>query len=91
MLIPVSRRQLQTIAQYKQPVQTNQVVFSNGGDELILTTGDGQVKILDYPSMVLLISLSQLFSSEANATLLTHSPPRLYYILSTPILLPATV
>ena len=56
MLVPVSRRQLQTVAQYKQPVQTNQIVFSNGGDELILTTGDGQVKILDYPSMVMLIS-----------------------------------
>jgi len=56
VLVPVSRRQLQTVAQYKQPVQTNQIVFSNGGDELILTTGDGQVKILDYPSMVMLIS-----------------------------------
>lgn len=61
MLIPVSRRQLQIIAQYKQPIQTNQIVFSNGGDELILTTGDGQVKILDYPSMVMLLpDISQL-------------------------------
>ncbi|KAI9761384.1 MAG: Tripartite DNA replication factor [Chaenotheca gracillima] len=34
-----------------QPVQTNQTTFSHSGKELLLTTGTGSVKILDYPSL----------------------------------------
>jgi THO complex subunit 3 len=52
VLLPIDRRQLQQLGSYKQPVQTNQIAFSNSGKELFLTTGDGQLKILDYPSMV---------------------------------------
>lgn len=52
MLIPISRYSLTTLGEYRQPVQTNQTIFSYSGRELIVTTGEGQVKILDYPSMV---------------------------------------
>jgi len=64
VLVKVSRRQLQILAQYKQPVQTNQIAFSNSGNELFLTTGDSQVKILDYPTMV--CSLPPKFSDNSN-------------------------
>lgn len=40
------------MGEYKQNIQTNQTVFSHSGKELIATTGDGQVKIFDFPSMV---------------------------------------
>lgn len=42
----------------RQNVQTNQTIFSWSGEELLLTTGDGQVKILDYPSMAPLHTLN---------------------------------
>lgn len=34
-----------------QTVQTNQIIFSHSGQELLLTTGTGAVKILSYPEM----------------------------------------
>lgn len=35
-----------------QTAQTNQIAFSNSGKEVFATTGDGLVKVLDWPSMV---------------------------------------
>ena len=35
-----------------QTSQTNQLAFSNSGREVFATTGDGLVKVLDWPSMV---------------------------------------
>lgn len=35
-----------------QTSQTNQLAFSNRGHEVFVATGDGTVKILDWPSMV---------------------------------------
>lgn len=52
ILVPVERRVCAAGTQWRQPVQTNQIAFTNSGRELLLTTGDSQVKILDYPSMV---------------------------------------
>lgn len=52
VLVSISRASLSTMAEYKQNIQTNQTVFSYSGKELIATTGDGQVKIFDFPSMV---------------------------------------
>ncbi|TKA59237.1 hypothetical protein B0A49_11503, partial [Cryomyces minteri] len=51
VLVPVSLAAMKSVAEYRQPVQTNQTVFSNSGHELFVTTGEGHVKILDYPSM----------------------------------------
>jgi len=44
-------------------VQTNQTAFSYPGTELLLTTGDGTVKILDYPSMTSLHTIAAHTSS----------------------------
>lgn len=52
VLVAVDRRMVRETGQWKQVVQTNQISFSNSGRELFLTTGDGKVGILDYPSMV---------------------------------------
>ena len=35
-----------------QSAQTNQICFSNSGREVFATTGEGLVKVLDWPSMV---------------------------------------
>lgn len=43
---------MQVQSTHPQSVQTNQIAFSNSGRELLLPTGDGHIKILDYPSMV---------------------------------------
>ena len=52
ILHQISRPALASIASHRQTVQTNQTQFSHSGRELFLTTGDGEVRILDYPSMV---------------------------------------
>ncbi|KAF2089069.1 WD40 repeat-like protein [Saccharata proteae CBS 121410] len=52
VLVPISRATLTALPSHRQNVQTNQTFFSWSGEQLFLTTGDGQVKILDYPSMV---------------------------------------
>lgn len=51
-LIPLSRSTRAVLGSYEQALQTNQTAYSYGGTELFVTSGDGQVKVLDYPSMV---------------------------------------
>ena len=53
------------LARHKQTQQTNQTTFSNAYPprDLLITQGDGSVKILDYPSMDILHSLSAHTSS----------------------------
>ncbi|KAF2094877.1 WD40 repeat-like protein [Rhizodiscina lignyota] len=51
ILIPISRKTQSVLGTYKQDVQTNQTIFSWSGTELFATTGEGQVKIFDYPTM----------------------------------------
>ncbi|KZF22325.1 WD40 repeat-like protein [Xylona heveae TC161] len=54
MLVPISLatgKPSQQQAGIQQDVQTNQTTFSHTGQELLLTTGEGKVKILDYPSL----------------------------------------
>ncbi|TKA55093.1 hypothetical protein B0A49_13298, partial [Cryomyces minteri] len=63
VLVPVSLAAMKSVAEYRQPVQTNQTVFSNSGHELFVTTGEGHVKILDYPSMTPLHTLNAHTSS----------------------------
>ena len=50
---------------YKQPQQTNQTTFSNAHppSDLLITQGDGSVKILDYPSFAPLHTISAHTSS----------------------------
>ncbi|KAK8156848.1 WD40-repeat-containing domain protein [Phyllosticta citribraziliensis] len=50
-LVPISRSTFTALPIHPQPVQTNQTTFSWSGQELFLTTGEGHVKVLDYPSM----------------------------------------
>lgn len=54
-----------------QTSQTNQMSFSNSGREVFATTGDGTVKILDWPSMSVLHTLNGHTSS---AYSVAHSP-----------------
>ncbi|KAI9816422.1 MAG: hypothetical protein M1832_005089 [Thelocarpon impressellum] len=46
-----------------QSVQTNQAIFSWGGEELLLTTGLGTVKILTYPALETLTTIHAHTSS----------------------------
>ncbi|KAF2156041.1 WD40 repeat-like protein [Myriangium duriaei CBS 260.36] len=54
-----------------QTAQTNQLAFSNSGREVFATTGDGLVKVLDWPSMEHLHTLNA-HTSAANCV--AHSP-----------------
>ncbi|RMZ86711.1 hypothetical protein DV736_g6062, partial [Chaetothyriales sp. CBS 134916] len=65
------------LAKHKQPQQTNQTTFSNAypPQDLLITQGDGSVKILDYPSMSLLHTLSAHTSS---CTAIAYSPSGKY-------------
>lgn len=54
----IDRSTLTMVHEHIEDRQTNQVAFSYSGKELLLTTGDGTVKILDYPSMENLHTLS---------------------------------
>lgn len=56
-------RTMTAVAIHKQNVQTNQIAFSWSGKDLFLTTGDGSVKMLDYPSMQLYHTLNAHTSS----------------------------
>lgn len=50
-MLAISRATFTEISPPQKPAEKLlQVVFSWSGQELILSTGDGQVKILDYPS-----------------------------------------
>lgn len=48
---------MKEISRQKQPIQTNHAAFSWSGRQLFLTSGDGSVKIVDYPSLEPLHSL----------------------------------
>ena len=65
------------LAKHKQPQQTNQTAFSNAypPQDLLITQGDGSVKILDYPSMDVLHTLSAHTSS---CTAISYSPTGKY-------------
>ncbi|RMZ84284.1 hypothetical protein DV738_g733, partial [Chaetothyriales sp. CBS 135597] len=65
------------LAKHKQAQQTNQTTFSNAypPQDLLITQGDGSVKILDYPSMSLLHTLSAHTSS---CTAIAYSPTGKY-------------
>ena len=76
VLLPVSRFTLSALPSQRQLVQTNQTIFSWGGEELFLTTGEGHVKILDYSSMVrFLPRVLRLRSLTCRVTGLTGSCP----------------
>jgi THO complex subunit 3 len=49
-IIPISRSTLTPTSKHPHSVQTNQCVFDWSGKRLFLTTGDGCVKIVKYPS-----------------------------------------
>ncbi|KAI9772579.1 MAG: hypothetical protein M1835_006263 [Candelina submexicana] len=57
-LVPIHTGTMTASEPLQQPIQTNQTTFSHSGRELFLTTGDGRVKILDYPSMTSLHTLN---------------------------------
>jgi THO complex subunit 3 len=74
-LIRISRTTNTQISTHPQPVQTNNTAFSWSGKELLVTGGDGTVKILDYPSMAVLHTLNAHTSSCYSLEL---SPPGTY-------------
>jgi len=55
VLLRIDRRMMATLSTHPQHVQTNGIVFTNSGRELLLTTGEGTVKFVDYPSLVRVI------------------------------------
>lgn len=55
MLLRIDRRMMATLSTHPQHVQTNGITFTNSGRELLLTTGEGTVKFVDYPSLVRVI------------------------------------
>lgn len=67
-----------------QSAQTNQVCFSNSGREVFATTGEGLVKVLDWPSMVSWRYSDLLQTQDVLLTVYrsnnyirsTHTPPR---------------
>jgi THO complex subunit 3 len=62
-LVRVSRETVSEISRDAQGIQTNHSVFSHSGQELFLTTGDGTIRILDYPTMSPLYSFKAQTSS----------------------------
>jgi len=57
-LLAIDRRTNTISNTWKQGVQTNQITFSHSGEEMLLTTGDGTVKIVDYPAMKTLYTIN---------------------------------
>ncbi|KAF1817089.1 WD40 repeat-like protein [Eremomyces bilateralis CBS 781.70] len=71
----ISRSTLSILSSQKQHSQTNQNIFSWSGNEVFVTTGEGQVKILDYPSLDPLHTINAHTSSIFSIEL---SPPGTY-------------
>ena len=63
MLIQVDRATQKPVAEHAQTVQTNQCVFNWSGNRLFVTTGEGHVNILQYPSFETDLSLNAHTSS----------------------------
>ncbi|KAJ4296375.1 hypothetical protein N0V90_006420 [Kalmusia sp. IMI 367209] len=63
ILVPIDRVAMKTIAEYQQPIQTNQCVFDWAGTHLYLTNGEGYIKALRYPSFETALSLNAHTSS----------------------------
>ncbi|KAF2813269.1 WD40 repeat-like protein [Mytilinidion resinicola] len=59
----VSRSTTKVVATHKQDVQSNQTVFGWAGKHIFVTTGDGRVKIMRYPSFELIHELNAHTSS----------------------------
>ncbi|KAB8339332.1 hypothetical protein FH972_022265 [Carpinus fangiana] len=57
-LIALDRRAMKVVSEVEQRVQTNGIAFSNSGRELLLTTGEGHLKIVDWSSLDLLHTLN---------------------------------
>ncbi|KAF2735196.1 WD40 repeat-like protein [Polyplosphaeria fusca] len=70
-LVAIDRAALAPVSEHKQSVQTNECVFDWAGKKQFLTTGDGSVRILDYPSFDSWFSLNAHTSS---CTTLSMSP-----------------
>jgi THO complex subunit 3 len=80
VLIPVSTSIPSSptiLSRHKQNQQTNQTTFSNAHppQDLLITQGDGSVKILDYPSLVPLHNISAHTSS---CTAISYCPSGKY-------------
>ncbi|UPX10690.1 uncharacterized protein EKO05_0001332 [Ascochyta rabiei] len=63
VLVSIDRTALRTLAEHRQPVQTNQCVFDWSGAHLFLTSGDGSIKVVDYPSFTPALTLNAHTSS----------------------------
>lgn len=57
-IVGIDRRALKVVSEQQQSLQTNGIAFTNSGQELLLTTGDGHVKIADWPSLETLHALN---------------------------------
>ncbi|KAI9840053.1 MAG: hypothetical protein M1819_000246 [Sarea resinae] len=57
-LVPITLSTMTASAPIPQNVQTNQTTFSHSGADLLLTTGEGKIKILDYPSLAHVYTLN---------------------------------
>ncbi|KAI9719865.1 MAG: hypothetical protein M1828_006086 [Chrysothrix sp. TS-e1954] len=51
VLLPIDRRSMGILARHPQSVQTNQVSFTNAGNHVLLTTGDGSVKLVPWTAL----------------------------------------
>ncbi|KAJ4380429.1 hypothetical protein N0V86_003784 [Didymella sp. IMI 355093] len=63
VLVSIDRAALRTLAEHRMPGQTNQCVFDWSGKHLFLTSGDGSIKVVDYPSFDQVLNLSAHTSS----------------------------
>lgn len=68
----VSRTTLSMLHSQREPTQANQAIFSHSGEELLLTTGEGTIKIFDYPNLKTIHTLTAHTSSCYSIAL---SPP----------------
>ncbi|KAJ4404916.1 hypothetical protein N0V91_005652 [Didymella pomorum] len=62
-LVSIDRAALRTLNEHRMPGQTNQCVFDWSGAHLFLTSGDGSIKVVDYPSFNPVLNLSAHTSS----------------------------
>lgn len=63
VLVPIDRAAMKPLASHQQAIQTNQCVFDWAGNNLYLTSGEGYIKALRYPSFETALSLNAHTSS----------------------------